>query len=468
MQLKKVDYPIFWEEDEKGKPKISNIGLLGFLERNGFAMAKVSETDQILVKMFNNRMSRVDETLVDQIIQEHLVSCGQDKILETYAKGMAGYFTKRKSNLLPQIELVKDRDKSESSNFYFPNCYGKITDKEIKVLGYDSLEMPIWENRILKQEYVHMNEPGAGQFEQFSKNITGNQDERLLALKTILGYLLHRNKEVGESKAIIFYDENMCLNNQAHGGTGKTLLSQAISKCREVEIFDGKEIKTGSWFKNQRIELTTDVLVYDDLNQYVSLENFYAMITSGIEVEKKRQQSYFIKHEDSPKILITSNYPVKGPGGSSDVRRRHEFELSNYYDANFTPEMEFGNRFFGNAWNQEEWSRFFYFMMSCVQDYLRHGLFEVEPINLKRAKLVDGSCQEFVEFANEFVEFNEWQDKRVFETLFQESHPEVEVRSPHIFKKWLCSFAIENSASFDQKSSGGNYLFRIKKEVKDV
>ena len=88
-----------------------------------------------------------------------------------------------------------------------------------------------------------------GQFEKFCYNIAGTNEIRFQALKTIIGYLLHRNKEVGEPKAIIFYDERMGQNNQAHGGTGKTLLSQALSKCREVEIFDGKEIKAGSWFK---------------------------------------------------------------------------------------------------------------------------------------------------------------------------------------------------------------------------
>src|SRR5690606_35965421 len=134
------------------------------------------------------------------------------------------------------------------------------------------------------------------------------------------------------------------------------------------------------------------------------------------------------------KILITSNYPVKGPGGSSDIRRRHEFELSNYYDADFTPEMEFGNRFFGNSWEQEEWNKFFYFMMSCVQDYLRNGLIEVKPINLKTSKLIERSCQEFVQFANENVKFNVWQDKRDFEIRFKESHPTIDV-SPHIIRK---------------------------------
>lgn len=465
-EIKKV-FP-FWEINEKGLPKILNAKLLGFIESQGFAIARTSETDHILVRMRDNRMSMATEVQVDQIIKSSLLDKNELKVFEVYVRGMGSFVSPRKFNLLKSVELVNDRDTYDSSNFFFKNCICKVTKSGLTIENYENLELPIWENRILKQSYYNPNNGTMGQFEKFCRNITGGSDVRFHGLKTILGYLLHRNKERGEAKVIILYDEKMGQNNQAHGGTGKTLLSQALAKCREVELFNGKEIKAGSWFNNQRVQLTTDVIVYDDLNKEISLEYFYSMITQGIEVEKKRKDAFYIELEDSPKIMISSNYPVKGPGGSSDIRRRHEFELSNYYDASFTPEMEFGNRFFGNAWGQEEWSKFFYFMMTCEQQYLLHGLVEVEPINLNKAKLIDASCQEFVEFANKYVEFNEWQDKRVFETLFQELHPEIEVRSPHIFRKWLWSFAKTNSALFDQKSSGGNYLFRIKKEVKNV
>jgi hypothetical protein len=35
---------------------------------------------------------------------------------------------------------------------------------------------------------------------------------------------------------------------------------------------------------------------------------------------------------------------IKGDGGNSD-RRRHEFEIANHYNKDFTPEMEFGKGF---------------------------------------------------------------------------------------------------------------------------
>lgn len=457
----------FWELNDKGRPRILNAKLMGFLESRGFANARITNNENILVQMRNNRMSLASEAQVDQIIQNYLIANNELEIYEIYVRGMGSYVSARKFNLLKPIELVNDRDASDNSKFFYSNCFCEITKKGVFVKPYENLQLPIWENRILCKSYERPSDGEKGQFEKFCANITGNMEDRLLGLKTILGYLLHRNKEVGEPKAIILYDERMGENNQAHGGTGKTLLSQAIAKCREVEFFDGKEIKAGSWFKNQRIELTTDVLVYDDLNKNVSLENFYTIITSGIEVEKKRKQAFFIDFMDSPKILITSNYPVKGPGGSSDIRRRHEFELSNYYNADFTPEIEFGNRFFGNSWEQEEWNKFFHFMMSCVQEYLRYGIVEVVPINLNTAKLVNKSCQEFIDFADKFVEFNTWQDKREFEVKFKELHPTIDV-SPHTIKKWLTAYAMDRMGTYKDKSSGGKYFFKIGREVKDV
>jgi hypothetical protein len=261
----------------------------------------------------------------------------------------------------------------------------------------------------------------------------------------------------------------MGLNNQAHGGTGKTLLGNALSKCRQTVDFNGKEIKTGSWFKNQRIDITSDVLIYDDLNKSISLENFFPMITSGIEVEKKRQQAIFIEHSKSPKILISSNYVVKGPGGSSDERRRYEFEVANHYNQRFTPEMEFGNRFFDNYWGYEEWNKFYHFMMECVQTYLKHGLIEAPKINLHLTKMFEKSCKEFVDFANEHFKINEWIDKRKCQELFQESYPYIESVSPHIFKKWITDYSVDYGCEYESNSSGGEYKFILKKkEVENV
>ena len=461
--IKKEENSQFWEYVD-GKPKISHTGLIYFLEENGFMRLKLNEINYVLVKKKNNRLVETSVGEIIHFIKKHLINLKVFDVYEVFAKGLGSYISISKLNLLVLEELPNDRDDKFSSNFYFSNCYCNVTKEGINDLSYDNLPMIIWEKRVIKKDYLKSEKDKIGQFEVFCRNITKESGERFLALKTIIGFLLHRNREFGEMKAVILYDENMSFNNLANGGTGKTLLSKAISILRDVESFDGKEIKNGSWFKNQRINLTTDVIVYDDLNKEINLESFYSVTTSGIEVEKKRKDAFFIEFENSPKIMITSNYPVKGPGGSSDIRRRHEFEIANFYDADFTPEMEFGNRFFDNYWGQDEWSSFFNFMMGCVQEYLKNGLLNAPEINLRIEKIIDKSCEEFVEFANNMIVLNEWFDKRKFQKDFEEKYLNIQNVSSHIFNKWIDNYAKSIGGSYETKSTGGDYKFIIKRK----
>jgi len=452
---------IFWTEN--GEPKIKHVGLLKFLEDIGYVRVKIGDNNYVFAKMVYNRLSLANEGQMANDIKDFLIQNKKPEVLEVFVKGVGSYITSKKLDMLPAIENINDRDDMESSRFYFQNCYCEVTKDKISHCNYSILESPIWEKRIIQKPFIYCTEKG--QFENFCENITGQNQERLLALKTILGYSLHRNKEVGEPRAIILYDENMTQNNQAHGGTGKTLLSMALKCCREVEIFDAKDIKDGSWFKNQRIELTTDILVYDDLKRQYSLENFFPMITSGIEVEKKREKAFVIDFKNSPKILITSNYYVSGPGGSSDERRRHEFEINNYYNQYFTPEMEFGNRFFGSQWKDDEWNKFYQFMMGCCQAYLQHGLHKVPHINLSKNKFLDGLNEQFVTYVDTYVQNDTSIDKRQLESDFKYLYPDMKETSPHQIAKWLKIYAEKKGVEYVSKTTGGNYHFILNSNI---
>jgi len=452
----------FWG-NEGGSLKISNARLLRFIALNGFMRLKLSPTNYLLVKKKNNRIRISSEEEMIAFVGDYLKRKNEEAVYEIFVKGVGQYVSNKKLSFLPVGELPDDRDAKSSGVFYFQNCYCIVTDNEIVVKDYDDLPYVIWENRIINHEYNNIDDV-VGQFEQFCKNITNKDDSRFLSLKTILGYLLHRNKTREEAKAIILYDENMLLNDKTNGGTGKTLLSVALSKVRDLELFDGKSIKAESWFKNQRINLTTDLITYDDLNKFTSLELFYSMISTGVEVEKKRKDAFYIKHEESPKIIITSNYLVKGPGGSSDLRRRFEFEIANYYNEDFTPELDFGNRFFNDDWSTTEWQKFYHFLMECLMEYLSKGLVIAPAINFNGKRLEMNTSKEFVEFAEDMFDFNSWIDKREMEEWYAEFYPETLV-SAHKFKKWLEEYCFENEAVLKIKSTGGKYLFNMEKKV---
>jgi hypothetical protein len=454
----------FWT-NENGKVSILHAKLIEFLEAEGFVRVLTSDINCILGKINHNRLRRVSENEIIETIKIHLLERDLKEVFELFAKSIGSYISSRKLALLQSIELIDDRDGNDEANFFFKNCYCNINKDIISVQKYENLPFVIWDKRIQDHDFKTPINDIPGDFEQFCFNIAKNSPERIQALKTILGYLLHRNKDLGAAKAVILYDENMGLDGQAHGGTGKTLVSQALKRCRETVIFDAKAIKIGSWFVNQRVELTTDIMVYDDLKKDISLENFFPQITSGIEVEKKHQQAFFIDEDKTPKLLISSNYLVKGPGGPSDERRRHEFEIANYYNIENTPEMEFGCKFFNKYWPEEQWNKFYQFMMSCVQDYLRLGLVQVEPLNLNKIKMEENNCPEFIDFADKYLVVNEWFDKREMIVIFKEFYEGFEDLSSHRFTKMIKDYSKKNELDFEDKSTGGNYMFIVKKKV---
>lgn len=102
--------------------------------------------------------------------------------------------------------------------------------------------------------------------------------------------------------------------------------------------------------------------------------------------------------------------------------------------------------------------------MSCLEEYLRHGLIEVDSINLKKTKISNKSSVEFIEYANEHIKINEVMDKRGVQMMFEELYPQIDPVSPHQFTKWLSNYAIDYGYAYESYPSGGNYYFILEKE----
>src|SRR5690606_35613136 len=150
--------------------------------------------------------------------------------------------------------------------------------------------------------------------------------------------------------------------------------------------------------------------------------------------------------ELSPKLLITSNYVVKGSGGSSDERRRVEIEIAPFYSMDNTPMMEFGCRFFDD-WDEEMWNVFFNQMFIYCQWYIKYGIVTCPSINLKENKLKSETSIDFVEFADCNFVFSEEinnikKDKtELYEAFRAKYQYESRTLTPVTFKKWLDRYA---------------------------
>src|SRR5690606_19776044 len=123
------------------------------------------------------------------------------------------------------------------------------------------------------------------------------------------------------------------------------------------------------------------------------------------------------------------NYDVKGESNNED-RRRHEIEFTQYYGKNLTPEDEFGRQLF-DEWNNEDYNKFYNYMVYCIQAYLNNGLIKQNAKNLKLRKLMAETSMEFYEWITEVekVPFNTRLDKKEYYHKFKEEYPD--------FDKWL-------------------------------
>ena len=463
-EMEKETKSTFWSSDANGKVKINQIELIKFLQKGGFNKI-TSKSGTSIVKVTDNKVTKVVDYQIVDYVKAFLLDSKEHGVLEVFSNGITNLLNSKKLDLLDTIVIKGDRDSKDSSWFYFKNVAVKVTKNGIEEIKYEDLPMKIWQSRIVDRDYF----PSKGvksDFETFIYNLAGQNDIRFLALRSIIGYLLHRYQDPSVTRAVILLDENISFNGAANGGTGKTLITDALGEMRELVGMDGKNIKGNSWFKNQRITKTTDIVRYDDVQSDFSLETLYSMITSGITVEKKYQDEFYINPKNAPKIVISSNYPIKGTGGSTDERRRCEFEVANHYNLNHQPKDDFGQHFFGD-WNNDQWSQFDNFMMSCVQTYLENGLIIADPINLIKNKLVNSTCPDFVSFMEKEGALDAWIDKRMFLSQFIEKYTNNEGLTSHLFTKWLKQFAIQRGLVYDDKSSGGKYTFILKSNPND-
>ncbi|WP_019670791.1 primase-helicase family protein [Eudoraea adriatica] len=458
---------MFYKKNEDGKIEILHFKLIEFLAKSGYGKLKVGSSVHILVKLIDNVITEVSESELVNCVKDYLISINEPEVLEKYTKGLGGYLNGRKYDLLPQIKGFSDKEDPNKAWLYYKNQAVRITPKEIKAIDYKNITHPVWSKRFLNRDYSKPVDSN-GHFRDFIYKLSKQDTKRFRALQTAIGYLLHRHNNPNLCKAVILIDEKIAFDGTANGGTGKSLIAKALSHCRDLVFVEGKNLKTGSWFKNQRIQITTDIVCYDDVGRDFSLEELYSMTTSGVVIEKKRRDEIHLSPEEAPKFMISSNYIVKGTGGPSDLRRRYEFELANFFSEKHQPLDEYGDLFF-TGWGEEQWNKFDLFMMECLQLFLRKGLIEAEPLNLKQNRLINSTNPEFEVFSKKHFVLNKWLDKPILVQKFNKEFPHLRGVSSHQFTKWTKELCRQQGLDYADKSSGAKYLFYLskRKEVKN-
>lgn len=281
------------------------------------------------------------------------------------------------------------RDTKDKAYMLFKNKVVEITSNNYKYVSYaDIKDFLIFKSQIIDRDFEFEDNWKDCVFAKFVKNISNDLIGRKNAIRSGIGYLLHRYNDPAKSQAVILYDEELTNNNTPKGGTGKGLIAKAISYTnRGFVTIDGKGIKLGSQFLFQQIKEDTRVVFIDDVTKSFDFDRLNSALTEGINVEKKFKETYHIPKDEMPKFLIASNV-ILDFEGTTRKRRQFIIQLSNHYSQKLNigieqPILEEHKvMFFSDEWNSFEWNGFYSFQIKCIEFYLKNGLGEPPLLNL--------------------------------------------------------------------------------------
>lgn len=386
---------VFWTKS-KGKVIIDNLKFKYWLERNGFYKHYPEGSDHfIFIKQENNLIDNVTNAKIKDFVIDYLLTV-EDTSVYQYITGMPKFFKEDFLNILGSANIIFKKDETNKAYLYFKNYALEISKDEIKTIDYIDLNGYVWKKQIIDFEYKDASFKGCD-FEKFINNISDENENKILAFKTAIGYLLHSFNSVSKTMAIIFNDE--FISDNPEGGTGKGIIINAISKLKNVAVIDGKNFRFDSSFPYQTVSADTQLIVFDDVKKDFEFQNLFSVITEGITLEKKNKDAIKIPKDKSPKVAITTNYSIKGQGNSNE-RRKWELELSKHYSRTHTPEDEFKHALF-EGWDELEWSKFYSFMIDCLQTYLKIGLVAGKFNNIGLRKFITETSHEFYEWTQE-------------------------------------------------------------------
>lgn len=451
----------FWYYDENGGVKLIPHKYKQFLEQSGFyKYYPVGNENFIFVKIEENLVSDTNPSRIKDFVLEYLYSGDFGIMPYDYMVSSTKFFKEDYLSFLDTANIEFKEDTQDKCFLYYRNCAIEVTQKGIKEIDYLELTGFVWRKHIIDREYKHVNIDIVDncEFKRFLGYVSDNSTDNFNSIISVIGYILHSYKSSSNNKAIIFNDE--VISEIPNGGSGKGIICNAISKIKRSAFIDGKQFDFDKSFPYQTVSTDTQVLVFDDVKKNFNFENLFSLVTEGITLEKKNKDAIKLPVSNSPKIIITTNYTVKGLGGSFE-RRKFEVELSSYFGVEKTPFDVFGHMLFDD-WNNEEWLRFDNFMILCVQYYLSAGLVMHEYKNLETRKFINQTCFEFYEWSedNENLTFNARVTRSELLEKYLEEFPDQKKFVTHKrFANWLNYYCIHKGYTLTKtKNAGIRYI----------
>jgi hypothetical protein len=418
-----LEHDDFWYVNEKNKIGVDLLKYKLFLERNGFKKhfpEGAQKPNYLFIqsnKVIETSIEKIKDFVLDYLIQRQEIDVWK------YCAGYQNLFSENLLAMLETVDLMMLKDSKHISYLAFKNGILEVNKNEIKLIDYIDVDGYVWESQIIQRDWETL-ENFDNEYKTFVYNISNKEP---ISVECVIGYLLSTYKNKMNNKAVILNDE--VISENPEGGTGKGLFVQGLRQIRRVSILDGKTFDDKKSFPYQTVSPETQVLVFDDVKKNFDFESKFSLVTEGMTLERKNKDAIRLKVEDSPKMVISTNYAIRGEGNSHD-RRRFELEIAQYYGKNLTPYDEFGRQLFDD-WELDEFKKFDNYMVYCLQCYLKNGLINQNAKNLKMRKFIAETCMEFYEWVNdqENCPTGIRNDKQQYFNKFTDEYQD--------FKKWL-------------------------------
>jgi len=378
--------------------------------------------------------------------------------------------------LFPEKALEIQEDEKHKKYFFFRNTALMIDESGIHKTKYCDLKKLIWKTSVHDRDFIYTDEPG--EFERFINNITGNDANRKLSLMTMLGYLMHSNVEC-ERRMVLLTDANRDNPGQPSGGTGKGIIGKALgmmmnnrTEDKNYISVDGKTFMPGDEKKYMNGDINTRLIHIEDIKRNTPLEPLYTDITEGAPIRHLFKATIRVPS----KFMCSTNQTIRIES-TSDRRRIYLFELENYYNENFTPETEFGHRFFESEWPDMEWCRFDSFMARCAHEYMKRGVVRCEELNYSDREIIEHTNEQFAywfaDFVRKYLSEKREKDfaKNVVLSLFIDDYPEFKTQSwfsQKVFTKWISAYCDKKNIPYcTMRSTSDLIIFYPTSETKE-
>lgn len=284
--------------------------------------------------------------------------------------------------------------------------------------------------------------------EGLSAEQIAEQKLTLLSKMFCIGYAVHRHKSPSRGWALFSMDNKIGEDGECNGRSGKSFFFIPIGHITQTLVLDARQKKSTE--NKHLLELcksSTDLIVFDDLEEKFDIGSFYGKITNDLNVNPKGKSSYVIKFEDSPKFGFTTNYVPGGFDPSTQARMLYMIYSDYYHEKSETNDYletrkvsdDFGGDIFTSEFQEDAWNVEINFILQCVQFYLtmiEKGV-KIQPpmdnIKVRMANHVMG------------VNFKEWADN-----YFSESSGNLDTYlvKNKVFEDFLCFSKIKTMTAY--------------------